>query len=82
MRIILKDPTLILTAVVGGIFSFAMIGLLLQLTTDVDQMRQSWDQISCPELQKFLSSPEYDKLSESDSENFQNALKKCTGTQP
>jgi len=82
MRVILKDPTLILVGVIGTIFSVGMIVLLLQLTGEIDTLRESWNDMTCSELKKFLQSPEYGKLSEDEAKNFHNTLNSCSDSEP
>ncbi len=80
MRIILQDPTLILVSIVGTIFSVAMIGLLLQLTGEIDTLIESWNTMTCSELSQFLESSEYQKLSKVEVEDFHNALEFCSNS--
>ena len=80
MRIILQDPTLILVAVIGTIFSIGMIGLLLQLTGEIDTLIESWNTMTCSELSQFLESSEYQKLSDTEAEDFDSALQLCIDT--
>ncbi|HXV51026.1 MAG TPA: hypothetical protein VD689_02735 [Nitrosopumilaceae archaeon] len=77
MRIILKDPTIILTALIGLIFTIGMLFLLTQLISETENIKKSWNEMTCQELESFLTSSEYDKLGKDDSKKFHSALEFC-----
>ena len=77
MRIILKDPTIILTALIGLIFTIGMLLLLTQLTSEIEDIKKSWDEMTCQELENFQTSSQYNKLSKDENEKFRKALEFC-----
>ncbi len=77
MRTILKDLTLILTALVGIIFTIGMLFLLTQLISETETLTKSWNEMTCQELENFLANSEYNKLGKDDIEEFHKALEFC-----
>ncbi|MGQ0377301.1 MAG: hypothetical protein ACT4OW_07365 [Nitrososphaerota archaeon] len=73
MKIILKDPTLILTVAVGLIFSIGMLSILSQMISETENIKKTWNDMTCQELEHFRTSSEYGKLSKDESDKFGQA---------
>jgi len=54
-----------------------MVALLTQMISETENIKKSWNEMSCQELKHFLASSEYNKLSNEDSKEFQTALEFC-----
>lgn len=77
MIAILKDPTLILTAVIGLIFTLGMFAIMSQMISETEKIKESWDEMTCQELERFKTSSKYDKLSSDESSKFNQLLEFC-----
>lgn len=47
------------------------------MISETENIKKSWNEMTCQELENFLSSNEYKKLSKDDDEKFQKALEFC-----
>jgi hypothetical protein len=74
---ILKDPTLILTAVIGLFFTFGMFAIMSQMISETEKIKESWDEMTCQELEQFKTSSNYDKLNKDESNKFNQLLEFC-----
>jgi len=77
LRIILKDPTLILTALVGLIFTIGVLFLMTQLISETENIKKSWNEMTCQELERFKTSSEYNKLSKDENDKFNQLFEFC-----
>jgi len=51
--------------------------MLTQLISETEVIKKSWNEMTCQELENFLSSSEYKKLSKEDSDKLSQALEFC-----
>lgn len=77
MNIILKDPIIIVTALIGLIFTIGMLSMLTSLISETENTKKAWDDMTCQQLENSFSSDEYNKLSKDDNAKFQKALEFC-----
>ena len=77
MKTILKDPTLILTVVVGLIFSISMLSIMSQMISETENIKKLWDEMTCQELESFKTSSEYNKLNKDESDTFNQFIEFC-----
>ena len=61
----------------GLIFTVGMLFMLTHLISETETIKKEWDGMTCQQLEDFLSSDEYNKLSKDDNAKFQKALEFC-----
>ena len=78
MRIIQKDPSEIILTIILVIITIGIGLLLFQMTGEVEELKKSWDEMSCAELKRFSQSDEYEELGYSERQKFQRTLESCS----
>lgn len=61
----------------GLIFTVGMLSMLTHLISETENIKKTWNDLTCQQLEDFLSSDEYNKLSKDDNAKFQKALEFC-----
>jgi hypothetical protein len=54
-----------------------MLSILSQMISETENIKKTWNDMTCQELERFHTSDEYSRLSKEENDKFSQALEFC-----